>query len=87
MFNLKNEINFYKLIWLFMIGSVSGYVVEMLWCYIRNGYFESRQGLLYGPFSPVYGIGCVIFTILLYKFFKCDGLNNIFYKCSFRWSF
>ena len=78
MFNLKNEINIYKLIWLFMIGSVLGYVVEMLWCYIRNGYFESRQGLLYGPFSPVYGIGCVVFTILLYKFFKCDGLIIFF---------
>ncbi|MBM7835825.1 putative ABC transporter permease [Clostridium sardiniense] len=74
MFNLKNEINFYKLIWLFMVGSVLGYAVEMLWCYIRNGYFESRQGLLYGPFSPVYGIGCVLLTIALYRFAKFSGL-------------
>ncbi|MGG7077652.1 putative ABC transporter permease [Clostridium sardiniense] len=74
MFNSKNEINFYKLIWLFMVGSVLGYAVEMIWCYIRNGYFESRQGLLYGPFSPVYGIGCVLLTIALYRFAKFSGL-------------
>lgn len=78
MFNLKNEINFYKLIWLFMVGSVLGYAVEMLWCYIRNGYFESRQGLLYGPFSPVYGIGCVLLTIALYRFAKFSGLIIFF---------
>lgn len=74
MFNSKNEINFYKLIWLFMVGSVLGYAIEMIWCYIRNGYFESRQGLLYGPFSPVYGIGCVLLTIALYRFAKFSGL-------------
>ncbi|WP_024615092.1 putative ABC transporter permease [Clostridium sp. Ade.TY] len=73
MFDLKKEINLYKLIWIFMIGSVLGYAIEMLWCFIRNGYFQSRQGLLYGPFSPVYGIGCVLCTILLYKIAKWDG--------------
>lgn len=73
MFDLKKEINFYKLIWIFMIGCVLGYCVEMLWCFITNGYFESRQGLLYGPFSPVYGIGSVLLTLLLYKFLHTRG--------------
>ncbi|MGL5414651.1 MAG: putative ABC transporter permease [Clostridium sp.] len=67
MFDLKKEINIYKLIWIFMIGSVLGCIVETLWCFIKNGYFQNRQGLLYGPFIPVYGIGCVLCTILLYK--------------------
>lgn len=67
MFDLKKEINLYKLIWIFMIGSVLGCIVETLWCFIKNGYFQNRQGLLYGPFIPVYGIGCVLCTILLYK--------------------
>lgn len=74
MFDLKKEINFYKLIWIFMVGSVLGYVVEMLWCFIRHGYFQSRQGLLYGPFSPVYGLGGILLTIVLYRFSKKDGL-------------
>lgn len=83
MVNLKKEINFYKLVWIFMLGSVLGYVVEMLWCYIRNGHFESRQGLLYGPFSPVYGIGCVLLTILLYKFINKNGIILFFITAVF----
>ncbi|MDQ0148553.1 putative ABC transporter permease [Eubacterium multiforme] len=83
MVNLKKGINIYKLIWIFMLGSVLGYAVEMLWCYIRNGYFQSRQGLLYGPFSPVYGIGSVLLTILLYKFIKKDGLLIFFISAVF----
>ena len=50
-------LHFYKLFWIFLIGCVVGYVVEMLWCYIKMGYFESRQGLVYGPFSP-----CLLYT-------------------------
>lgn len=83
MVNLKKGINIYKLIWIFMLGSVLGYAVEMLWCYIRNGYFQSRQGLLYGPFSPVYGIGSVLLTILLYRFSKKDGLLIFFVSAIF----
>ena len=67
MFDLKKEINFYKLIWIFMIGSFLGCIVETLWCFIRHGYFQNRQGLLYGPFIPVYGVGCVFCTIFLFK--------------------
>lgn len=67
MFDFKNEINFYKLIWMFMIGSILGFIIEIFWCFIRNGYFQNRQGLLYGPFIPVYGVGCVLCTIILYK--------------------
>lgn len=83
MVNLKKGINIYKLIWIFMLGSVLGYAVEMLWCYIRNCYFQSRQGLLYGPFSPVYGIGSVLLTILLYRFSKKDGLLIFFVSAIF----
>ena len=57
----------YKLVLIFMIGSFIGYIVEMLYCYLRHGRFESRKGVIYGPFSPVYGFGAIVFTILLYK--------------------
>ena len=43
-------------------------VVELLWCLFRNGYLESRSGLVYGPFNPVYGIGAVIMTLTLYRY-------------------
>lgn len=60
-------IDLYKLVLIFMIGSFIGYIVEMLYCYLKNGRFESRKGVIYGPFSPVYGFGAIVFTILLYK--------------------
>lgn len=74
MFSVESVINIYKLIWIFFIGSIIGYSVEMLWCYIKHGYFESRKGVIYGPISPVYGFGSVILTLLLYRFVEYDGL-------------
>lgn len=51
--------------WLFVIGSVIGYIFEMIVVLFQKGYFESRQGLIYGPFTPVYGIGIVIYYLIL----------------------
>ena len=59
---------FYKLLWIFLAGCVIGCLVEMLWCYLNEGFFENRQGLIYGPFSPVYGLGAVLFTLVMYRF-------------------
>lgn len=57
----------------FTIGAVFGtYWEEILWLF--KGLFEhgeliwvSRRGLLYGPFSPVYGIGAVLIYLLFYR--------------------
>lgn len=66
-YSFARNLNRYKLFWIFMCGSVIGFVVESLWCYIRLGYLESRQGLLYGPITPVYGAGALLFTLALYR--------------------
>lgn len=60
-------INFYKLVWIFTIGAVIGFVVESLFCITTLGHLESRTGLIWGPFKPIYGFGAVLFTIVLYK--------------------
>ncbi|WP_262398107.1 putative ABC transporter permease [Zongyangia hominis] len=65
----------YKFVWIFLIGCVAGYVVEMLWGYVQMGHFESRQGLIYGPFSPVYGFGAVLFTLLMWWLRKASGVT------------
>lgn len=52
-----------KIFLIFMIGSVIGYVVEMIVGLVQNGRFVSRQGLIYGPFTPVYGIGILVYYI------------------------
>ncbi len=59
---------FSKLVWVFLISCVVGFLVETLWCYIRHGYIESRQSLVYGPLSVAYGMGAVVLTMALYKF-------------------
>lgn len=61
--------NLYKkltiIFWIFILGSVLGYIFEMILVLFQKGYFESRQGLIYGPFTPVYGIGGVIYYLIL----------------------
>ncbi len=56
-----NEV--FKIFVIFMIGSVLGYIVEMIVGLVQNGHFVSRQGLIYGPFTPVYGIGIIVYYI------------------------
>lgn len=51
--------------WLFVLGSILGYIFEMIVVLFQKGYFETRQGLIYGPFIPVYGIGIVIYYLIL----------------------
>lgn len=58
-------LSLYKIFWIFFISSIAGYVVETLYCLVTNGYIESRQGMIYGPFSQVYGFGGVIMVIFL----------------------
>ena len=50
--NVIKELN--KIFWIFLIGSVIGYIVEMIVALVQNGHFESRQGLVIGPFTQVY---------------------------------
>lgn len=84
---------FYKLFWVFFIGCILGVVVEMLWCLLTRHRIESRTGLIYGQFNPVYGFGAVLMTMFLYKlknkrdiwiFFGSMVIGGLFeYFCSF----
>lgn len=58
---------FPKIFIFFLIGCVLGtYYEEILW-YIKYQEVTTRQGLIYGPFSPIYGIGVAIFVFFLGK--------------------
>lgn len=59
--------NIYKIVMIFTIGCFLGCIFETGLCYIQRGYFESRKGLIYGPFNPVYGFAMVVVTIFLEK--------------------
>ena len=63
--------------WVFIIGSMIGYGVETIVAIIQNGHFASRQGLLYGPLIPVYGVGLVAYYLVISKI-KDKGNLKIF---------
>lgn len=65
----------YKLMWLFAIGCFMGYLMETVWYFSLRGYYVNRQGILYGPFSPIYGVAFVGITAALYKIRRSNALH------------
>ena len=61
-------INLYKIIWIIFIGSFAGVIIEMAWYLLKNGYVESRRGMVWGPFNFLYGAGAALLSITLYRF-------------------
>lgn len=59
---------FYKLVWLFLLGALLGDFTETIFCRLTAGVWMSRSSLVYGPFSIVWGFGCVMFTAFLYRY-------------------
>lgn len=54
-----------KIFVFFLLGCVIGtYYEEILW-YIRFHEWVDRQGVFYGPFSPIYGLGVCTFVVFL----------------------
>lgn len=64
--DVQNEApSLYKLVWLFAIGCVLGFVLESGYCLVTKGYIESRRGMVWGPFNQVYGFGLVVMVMML----------------------
>lgn len=59
---------FYKLVCLFLIGAFLGDITETIFCFITMGKIMSRSSVVYGPFSIVWGLGCVLLTLILYQY-------------------
>ena len=57
-----------KIIWVFLVSSLLGDIIETLYCRAVGGVWMSRSSVLYGPFSIVWGIGAVVLTLVLSKF-------------------
>lgn len=55
---------FWRLVWLFALASMAGFLLESGESLFSLGYVQNRQGLLYGPFTPVYGAGVVVLALL-----------------------
>ena len=64
--SFAHGLNFYKLFWVFFIGCFLGVIIELIWCAVLYQKFESRAGLIYGPFNPVYGFGALVLSVGLH---------------------
>ena len=52
----------------FFIYSILGFIIEGLFTLIVSGKFSS--GILYGPWTPVYGLGALLTIVISRKIFK-----------------
>ena len=67
-----------KIFWIFLIGSILGYGIEMIVGLVQNGHFVSRQGLLFGPFIQVYGVGLVVYYLVISNMKKKSYIKIFF---------
>lgn len=67
-------IKFIEYFWIFIIGSFIGFICETIWCLIKNKKIESRKGLIYGCFIPIYGIAALFISLIVDIF----NINNYY---------
>jgi len=66
------KLNFYKSVWIFTIGALIGWAVELFIYWFKYDNFMYFQGLVYGPFQPVYGFGALLLAVM-FIFLKNRG--------------
>ncbi len=64
------SLNFFNLFWVFVFCCILGVFVETIYCFFVNSELQDRAGLLFGPFSPIYGFGGLFLTLALNRFYK-----------------
>lgn len=66
------KLDFFNLFWIFVICSILGDAMESIFhvLVVDPGHWQDRAGLLFGPFSPIYGFGALLMTLFLNRMYK-----------------
>ena len=62
------KIGYFGLLWLFLFGSVLGFVIEGLWSWYRFGAWMNHSATVWGPLCIIYGLGLVVLFLLSRRF-------------------
>ena len=60
----EKPLSFPTLLWLFIAGSLLGFVMEGVWHFLHTGEWGFRVATLWGPFCIIYGAGTVVMYLI-----------------------
>ena len=68
------DLSLFAIFWIFFSASILGLILEDIFHLVVYGGWESRAGFVWGPFSPIYGVGAVVLTFFLNRFYYTHDL-------------
>ena len=68
-------LSWFHIVSVFVVASFLGLIIEQVYSFVVNGATESRVGLVWGPFSPLYGFGAVFLTIICWQLRRRNAGN------------
>lgn len=72
----ERTLAFPTLLWLFISGSLAGFVMEGVWHFFRTGEWGFRVATLWGPFCIIYGAGAVAMYLMALRVEKRPPLTQ-----------
>lgn len=78
-----NGLCFWKYFVFFVLGCLFGTFFEEILYFFQHQSTSSRAGVIYGPFSPLYGFGVVLLLFFLGKKNRERGILKTFFLASF----
>jgi len=60
----QRALSFPAMLWLFVAGSLLGFVMEGVWHWLHHGVWGFRVATLMGPFCVIYGAGAVVMYLI-----------------------